>query len=513
MRISEKRLALAVLVLGTFMAILDTSIVNIAIPKMMAVFNVGTDQIEWVLTSYMLTMAVVIPLTGFLGERFGLKRMYIFALATFTLGSLLCGLSWSLPTMIIARIIQAVGGGMIMPISMTLIYRIVPRHKIGLAMGFWGIAAMAAPAIGPTLGGYLIDYLNWQFIFNVNVPIGIIGVLSSMVLLDHYREDVVKPIDWGGAITIAVGLVTLLLALNNGNSDGWTSPYIVSMLSAAAISLSLFIYIELNQKEPLLDLSMLTNYPYLLSVIISIITTTALFGGIFMTTLYLQNLKGFSPIHAGLLMLPSSLATAVVMPISGRLFDKYGARPLVIAGMCILAYSTYLLGHLSLDHSYHYIMGILILRGVGMGFAMMPIQTYSMSEMPNHRVGKASALFNTFRQVSGTFGIALLSSFLVQRETFHYYRVAESLNLNMPNALQASSYFTQQALAHGLSADSARGLLPGYLYGIMMKQSVMQGIGDTFLVTFYLTLAGIVLSLFITKINKKPVAANAIVAE
>ena len=185
---TDKLLALIVIVIGTFMAILDSSIVNIAIPKMMAVFNASTDQIEWVLTGYMLTMAIVLPMSGLLGERFGLKNVYVFALTIFTVGSLLCGISWNLPSMIVARVIQAIGGGMIMPVSMTLIYKLVPREKIGIAMGFWGIAAMAAPAIGPTLGGYLIEYADWRLIFNVNVPIGILAIFSTCVLLDGYQR-------------------------------------------------------------------------------------------------------------------------------------------------------------------------------------------------------------------------------------------------------------------------------------------------------------------------------------
>ena len=280
--LSDKALALLVIVIGTFMAILDTSIVNIAIPKMMAVFNVGTDDIEWVMTAYMLMMAIVIPLTGFLGERFGLKRMYVFSLAVFTLGSLLCGVSWNLTTMIMARIVQAIGGGMIMPISMTLIFRIVPRHKIGMAMGFWGIAAMAAPAIGPTLGGYLIDYVNWQFIFNVNIPFGILGVISAIVLLDDYHGNSNEQLDLWGAITIAVGLFTLLLGLNKGNAEGWLSPYIVSLFTIAFISFFWFIVIELNHPKPLLDLSMLKKYAFSISVAVSAVTTVALFGGIFL---------------------------------------------------------------------------------------------------------------------------------------------------------------------------------------------------------------------------------------
>ena len=357
---SDKGLALAVIVIGTFMAILDSSIVNIAVPKMMAVFNASTDQIEWVLTAYMLTMAAVLPMTGLLGERFGLKNVYVFALIVFTVGSFLCGISWNLPTMIVARIIQAIGGGMIMPISMTLIYKIVPREKIGLAMGFWGIAAMAAPAIGPTLGGYLIEYADWRLIFNVNIPIGILAVACSAVLLDGYKEKKPHAIDYIGSGLICTGLVTLLLALNNGNSDGWNSPYIISLFTLSALSLISFIFFELYNPEPILDLRILKDFKFSLSLTLSTISSIALFGGVFLIPIYLQSLRGLTAMQSGILMLPSSLATAVVMPISGKLFDKYGAKAMVVIGFIILLITTYQLSKLTLDNDLNYIMIVLV---------------------------------------------------------------------------------------------------------------------------------------------------------
>lgn len=510
---TDKWITLAIVVIGTFMAILDTSIVNIAIPKMMAVFNVGTDQVEWVLTAYMLTMAVVIPLTGVLGEKFGLKAMYIFSLIAFTIGSLLCGLSWSLSSMVVARIIQAIGGGMIMPISMTIIYRIIPREKIGLAMGFWGIAVMAAPAIGPTLGGYLIEYVSWQFIFNVNIPIGIIAVAASVILLDNFERKEHVKIDYLGAVSIGISLITLLLALNNGNTDGWTSAYILSLFFVSIISFLFFVMVELSIEEPLLDLSMLRHFSFSLSLLINTVTTIALFGGIFLIPIYLQNLRGFSPLQAGLILLPSSLATAVMMPISGKLYDKYGAKYLVIFGMIMVAIISYQLCYLSLDYAVLTIVILISVRGMGMGLAMMPIQTYGMSDIPNHQIGKASALSGTCRQVSGSFGIALLSSVLVHQQALRLNRLSEAVNITAGNAMQLSGDITRQAMNIGVPFQSAKVVIYQVLYGFVGQQAAMLGIDDTFFVAALISVIGIFLAFFITHKHKHVDAIPELVLE
>ncbi len=495
--LTDKWLALAVIIIGTFMAILDSSIVNIAIPKMMAVFNASTDQIEWVLTAYMLTMAAVLPLTGLLGERFGLKRVYIFALVVFTIGSFLCGISWNLPSIITARIIQAIGGGMIMPISMTLIYRIVPRKKIGIAMGFWGIAGMAAPAIGPTLGGYLIEYADWRLIFNVNIPIGILAIACACVLLDAFKEKKAHKLDYLSSLLICTGLVTLLLALNNGNNEGWRSPYIISLFTISALSLISFVVYELNNREPLLELRILKNYKFSLSLSLQAISSIALFGGIFLIPIYLQNMRGLTAIQTGLLMLPSSLATAISMPVSGKIFDKYGAKATTFVGMTFLTITSYLLSQITMNNSLNYIMIILIFRGFGIGLSMMPVTTMGMQDIENHQIGKASALSGTIRQIAGALGIALFSTILNHQQSLHTARLTEELNFSNAAGYLISNEIMQNALSCGLNAENAKNVIYQLAGSLCSKQSFILSMNDTFLIATYIAVIGVFLSLII----------------
>jgi len=262
-------LPLFTVVLGAFAAILNNSSVNVAIPKLMTIFGVDTDKIQWVVTTYMLTSGVVIPVTGFLGDYLGSKRLYIIALSVFTLGSLLCSLAWSLNIMIIARIIQGIGGGVIMPVSMAIIYKIVPRDKIGTALGVWGIAAMAAPAIGPTLGGYVIDHLSWHFVFSLNIPVGILGILLAVFLLPSEKPHLERKFDFWGFVLVIGGCFAFLLALSQGHKEGWTSQYIVNLLLGGFFALILFVFVELEQDNPILDIRILKNKIFSLSVVAS----------------------------------------------------------------------------------------------------------------------------------------------------------------------------------------------------------------------------------------------------
>jgi EmrB/QacA subfamily drug resistance transporter len=418
-------LAISVVIVGTFMAILDSSIVNVAIPRMMMVFKASTDQIEWILTGYMLTMSIVIPLTGYLGDRFGIKKLYIFALTVFTIGSALCGLANSTETMVAARVVQAIGGGMIMPVGMAMIYRIVPLEKRGLALGVWGIAAMAAPAIGPTLSGYIIQYMNWRLIFTINIPVGVIGITLAIMLLKETPTNKDKTFDIFGALTCAVGLFSLLLALSKGNSEGWTSGFILGLFTIAVVSITSFIYIELHHKDPLLELRILKVFPYSLSLIISTITTLGMYGALFLMPLYLQNLRGYTPLQAGMLMLPAAIVTGIMMPISGRLFDKFGAKWLTVIGLSILTIASYLLSKITMGTSYNTVMMIMMVRGIGMGLGMMPAQTAGMNAIARELSGRATALNSTVKQISGSFGIAILTTILGHREAFYAIRYSD----------------------------------------------------------------------------------------
>ena len=269
-----KRTVLFIVIIGTFMAILDSSIVNIALPKMMAVYNVSQEDAKWIITAYTLTLGAVIPLTGYLSNKYGTKNVYIYSLAFFTLGSLLCGIATANNMMIGARIFQALGGGMIMPVSMSILYDVIPPEERGVAVGIWGIAAMAAPSIGPTLGGYIIEYLDWRLIFTLNIPLGIMGVILSAILLKPSVKKEIKKFDILGFITSTVGVVTLLYVFGEGEID-WNDLKNIILLIVGVFSLKMFVINELMVEEPLLDLRILKYSTFTISIVISSLLNTS----------------------------------------------------------------------------------------------------------------------------------------------------------------------------------------------------------------------------------------------
>lgn len=496
-------LALFVVVIGTFMAILDSSIVNVAIPQMMTIFGATTDQIEWVLTGYMLTMGVVIPLTGYLGDTFGNKRMYIFALTVFTMGSALCGLvAWSTESMVAARVVQAIGGGMIMPIGMSMIFQTIPLERRGVALGVWGISALAAPAIGPTLSGYIVQYLDWRLIFTINIPVGILGVTFAALILRETPRVRNKRLDWAGALSSGLGLFTLLLALDKVASKGWSSPFIITLFFVCVLSFSALIFIELNHPEPLLDLRILKIFPFTLSVLISAITTIGLFGGVFLIPLYMENLRGYTAMQTGILMAPAAVATALMMPITGRIFDRHGAKWLTVAGISILTIASYLLSKISMDTAFTWLMWVLVIRGVGMGLSMMPIQTAGMNAVPLHLVGRASALSNTLRQVTASLGVAMLTTILQHRQAFHAENYAGILNLTSPSVVKAQAAMQGALAQQGAGPIVARTAPMLQVFREVMQQAMASGLDDTFLVATAICLVGIPLGFLIKKSHK-----------
>lgn len=503
---SEERymwLSLAVIIVGTFMSILDSSIVNVAIPKMMTIFGASTDQIEWVLTGYMLTMSIIIPLTGYLTDRFGGKNIYIFALTVFTIGSMLCGISNSTNTMVASRVIQAIGGGMIMPVGMAMLLQNVPLERRGLALGVFGIAAMAAPAIGPTLSGYIVEYMNWRLIFTINIPVGIIGVTLAALILKESPKNPEKKFDLFGAITSAIGLYTLILALDKVSAKGWTSPYIIGLMCIAVISLAAFVLIELNHPEPLLDLRVTKNFPFTLSLIISAITTIAMFGGVFLMPLYMENLRGYSAMRTGMMMLPQAIVTGIMMPISGKLFDRYGAKWLTIIGLTIVSACTFMLSRLTLDTSFNAVMLIMAVRGFGNGLAMMPMQTAGMNSVPQSMVARATALNSTIRQVAGSLGIAVLTTILQHRETFHNVIYSEQFNINSPAFLKAQALMQGALSMKGINPAGAKSLAMMQAFGTIIKQATMTAMNDTFLVATFICVVGVPISFLIKKDTSK----------
>lgn len=467
---SYRWFALAAVVMGTFMAILDTSIVNIGIPKMMAVFNVSLDSVQWVLTAYTLTLGAIVPLTGFLGEKFGNKKLYIFALISFTLGSFLCGMSWSNSAMIIFRVLQALGGGMIMPVSMTIIFQMFEPKERGLAMGFWGIASMAAPAIGPTLGGFIIEKLDWRLIFYVNVPIGITAIILSTILLKEFPHRAPEKVDITGFIFSTVGIVSVLYVLSENPID-WSNVQNPVILTIGIFNLIMFVINELTVSEPLLDLKVLKKLNFSFSLIALTLINMALMGGVYAIPLFLQRLKGYTAMQTGILMFPSAIVTGLMMPISGKVVDKINPKVIILPGLALLGISSYQLAQIDLNTSRDMTNLLLILRGAGLGLSMMPLTTLGMNVLPQSLISQGSTLQNTFKQIAGSVSITMMTLSLTSKSDIYYYRLSEQVT---PFNMQAAVFLNQmqsKLTLNGISLTQSQVQAKSILMGLLKKQA------------------------------------------
>ena len=498
-----------VALIGAFMSILDSSIVNVAVPTIMNVFNAGPSDVQWVSTIYLLAMGVVVPLSGWLGDKFGFKRLYMASLALFVLGSLICGLSWDLNSLIVARVFQAMGGGMIMPTMMAMIYRIVPRDKIGGGMAIFGLSLMVGPAIGPTLGGYLVEYVNWRWIFTINLPIGVVGILLAWFVLPDFKSKHPGKLDLGGAFSSAVTLFCILLALSKGHEWGWTDERIVLLFTVSFFALVLFIYIELTAKNPLLELRIFKYRSFMVSNLLVVVTTVGMYAGMFYLPLFLQSVRGLGAMQTGLLLMPSALASGLMMPITGKLYDKIGPRPLVVFGVLMLAVLTFQFHNLNLMTATTTIVLWATLRGMVMAFANMPAQTAALADVPTDLVGRAAAISNIIRNVAGSFGLAALTSLLTSRQSMHGARLAWTL---VPGNPVVATTVSRIGHAFGGGARGRSAAL-GYLQGLVSRTSFVNGIDDVFVAAAAFTLVALIPAFFLKRGTMTPGMARAPVGE
>ncbi|WP_256831286.1 MULTISPECIES: DHA2 family efflux MFS transporter permease subunit [unclassified Paenibacillus] len=472
--------ALIAIVLGTFVSVLNSSLMNVAMNKFVAVFGSDINTIQWVITGYTLASAMVIPMCGFLGARFGNKTVFIYSVAGFTLGSVVCGLAWSDSTLILFRVLQGFAGGFIMPIGMSIIYSNFPRDKVGTAIGLWGVAAMVAPALGPTFGGYLIQYYSWRLLFFINIPIGILAVILGKILLkDTPREEGLK-FDTTGAVLSMIFFGTLLLALSKGQAEGWTSLYIVSLLFIAFFSFLLLLWVELGVEQPVLDLRIFKNAKFTISVISGSLVMMGMMGGTFLTPLYLQNIQGLTAMQTGILMMPQSVAMALMMPLSGKLADRFGIVPLSVVGLSILGIMTMELHHLTTDTPNHWLNFILTIRGIGIGLCMMPLTTAGMMAVAPQQVGNASPLSNVCRQVAGSLGIALFAAIMSNRQILHYQHISDSVSVDSITANDTLSMLSGAIYSWAVDMATASGTAASYLAGFMQREAMVRSIADTF---------------------------------
>jgi EmrB/QacA subfamily drug resistance transporter len=397
---------------GSFMSVLSSSTITIAIPELQRHFGAELSLLQWTLTGFMLAMGTSAPLTGYLGGRFSFKWLYVATLVGFILASVLCGLAWDARSLVAFRFLQGAFCGAIMPVTMTLIYQLVPRERQALAASLWSLSASLAPAFGPTFAGWLITLGNWRWLFFINVPLGLVAVGLAVRAIPFYRLQAPKAFDLPGLLTVITGTLSLLIALSQGRAWGWTDGKTVSLFLLGTLSLILFVVRELKTSAPLLDLRVLTNGRYVVTLIISSIITISLYSGAFLVPLFLQQIQGVSPLETGLILLPASLAMALLMPLVGRLYGTLGPSTLMVAGVLLIAGGTYALSRLTPEVSRSYMLMWMVVRNVGIALSMMPASNAGMEQIPRELSGHASSISNWLRNVFGAFSIAIFTSLL-----------------------------------------------------------------------------------------------------
>lgn len=408
--------ALGVVMIGTFMAVLDSSIVNVALPSMMAGFGVSVEQIRWVVTLYMLTFAIVTLATGALRGRIGLKRLYLLSLAVFTAASLLCAAAWDLRSLSVFRVLQALGGGVLFPAALIVISECFPPERRGAAFGTFGVVIVFAPTLGPTLGGYLVEYLSWRWIFTINIPVGLAALVAAAAVLRPGAGERGRGFDWGGFAGLAAMLGGLLLALTRARVDGWGSPRVLGSLAAAAAGGGVFLAFARRVQRPIVELSLFANRTFALVCGVNAARAVGLYGRIFLIPLFVVNVLGLSPVAAGWVIAPAALVAGGSSPIWGQVADRRGPRPLIVAGFGFVTASMLAYARLTTASGFADLLWPQLLFGLGMGMMNASLTSAAMNAVRREQLGMVSGLLSVIMQVGGAFAVALLASFLAARE-------------------------------------------------------------------------------------------------
>lgn len=495
--LSYEWLALIVVLIGAFMEMLDTTVVNIALPRIITVFSARVDAAQFVLTGYMIALAIIMPASGYLSDTFGTKRIYLQSMFLFVVGSLLCSLSWDVTSLVFFRVLQGLGGGMLSPLGMSLLFKTVPPERRGFIMSIFGLPLLFAPVIGPTLGGYIVQYIDWRFIFTLNLPVGALGLLLGLVLLRETDRHPGLRFDLRGFLLSAVGFGALFYGLSQAPDWGWADPRSVGFIGGAVIMLIAWVMAELNHSQPLLELRVFRDHSYALATCVNFVVTVAMYASILLMPLFLQNFRGLGAMDTGLIMFPQALAAGLVMPISGRLFDKIGPRPLILSGLLLLAYATWQLRSLDVTTPDMTIRGILIMRGVSMGLIMMPAMTVAMNSLPRHLISRGSSLTNVLRQLFGSFGTAIFVTLLQTRQTYHQAMLSQTMTPDVPG-VRGVLEATQHYLMHqGMTSAQAKATGVLYLLQQVALQAAVLSFEDCFLIAAGVCLLALIPAMFL----------------
>jgi len=419
MKLEYKWIVGIVFVFGLFTELLDTTITNVALPTLANEFSASTTTIQWVVTGYLLSLAVFIPVSGWAGDRFGTKRIFLVALALFTTSSFLCGTAWNIESLVAFRALQGVGGGMVTPVGTAMLFRAFPPAERAQAGALLTIPTVVAPASGPVLGGYLVEFHSWQWIFWINVPIGILGLLFAGLYLREEKQEDAGRFDAPGFVLSAAGLASLLYALAEAGSQGFESTRVLLFGFAGIALLVSFATVELRSPQPMIDVRLLSNKLFRATNTVQLIGFAGLMGALFLLPLLLQAEMGLSPFQSGLTTFPQSIGVVLMAQVAGRLYGSVGPRRLMMAGTFGVMLATLCFLAVGLETSQWWIRLIMLFRGMSFALMLVSLQTATYATIRPQDTGRASAIYNAGRQVAASFGVALLATVLSNRMSHH----------------------------------------------------------------------------------------------
>jgi DHA2 family multidrug resistance protein len=469
--------------LATFMEVLDSTVVNVSLPHIAGSLATGTDEATWILTSYLVSNAIVLPTTGWFSRVFGRKRFYMGCVVGFTVASALCGFAPSLNWLIFFRVLQGLAGGALQPISQAILLESFPLRRRGLGMAIFGIGVVFAPIIGPTLGGWITDSYSWRWIFFINIPVGILALLlTQMNVVDPpYLQRGVSRIDYFGLGLLAVGIGTLQVVLDKGQRSDWfETAWILQFAVISIVCLVALVIWELRTRNPIIDFSVfkLPNFPQGVTLIFTL--GIALYGSLVLLPIFLQNLLGYTATQSGLAMSPGGVGTLLCMPLVGYLVGKIDARYMIVFGLIMIAVSMFMQAGFNLQVGYWDVVWPRIIMGIGLAFLFVPIATVTFSFTPQDKTGMATGIFNLMRNIGGSVGIAFVTTMLAKRAQFHQFRLTEHISQGNPNFTMLFKGLVGKLVAGGETYWSAQKQVLAMTYGRLLRQAATMSFIDVF---------------------------------
>lgn len=487
---------IAILFVGAFVAFLNNTLMNVALPTIMKDFDVTYSQVQWLTTGFMLVSGILIPASAFFVVKFKNRSLFIAAMSLFTIGTIIAAAAPNFWVLIAGRMVQAAGSAALSPLLMNVMLTSFPIEKRGSAMGMFGLVMISAPAIGPTLSGYIVEHHSWRMLFEMIIPFAVLSLLFGFWKLENVMETRKVSLDYTSLVLSTIGFGGLLYGFSAASDKGWDSPWVYGTIAVGAVTLVIFIMKQLKMDEPLLDVKIYKYPMFALGSVVSMVISVAMFSGMILTPAYVQQVRGISPFHAGLMMLPGAIVMAIMSPITGKLFDKIGPRILAFTGLSIMTISTYFLTRLQVDSSYTYIITVYTLRMFGMSMVMMPIMTNGLNQLPMDKNPHGTAINNTVQQVSGAIGTAILVTIM---DNHIKTRATE-----LAAAAKAKAVKTAKAAAEaGQTPSSPTAEQLAQLKAHITQTALLDGINYTFMVATVISGVALILSLFLKRVSIK----------